>query len=88
MRRRERNWRGIGWRAAVLRQLNGLDQAQAAELSGITLKTWQRLEAGRPVWVRRCSLSRGDSVSRRRYGCTTARLDLEELSRKRREERS
>ena len=38
----------IGWRAAVLRQLNGLDQKQAAERAGITLRTWRNMERGRP----------------------------------------
>jgi hypothetical protein len=88
MRRRERNWRGIGWRAAVLRQLNGLDQAQAAELSGITLKTWQRLEAGEPCMGKTVfAVVRGfgqPSPLWLYYG----ESDFEELSRKRREERS
>jgi transcriptional regulator with XRE-family HTH domain len=38
----------IGWRAAILRQLNGLDQKDAAKLAGITLRTWQNMESGRP----------------------------------------
>ena len=41
------NYRGIGWRAAVLRQRDGLDQVEAAKLAGITLKTWRNLESGR-----------------------------------------
>ena len=36
----------IGWRAAVLRQLAGLDQRDAAKLAGITLRTWQNMERG------------------------------------------
>jgi transcriptional regulator with XRE-family HTH domain len=39
----------IAWRAATLRQLAGLDQAEAAKRAGITLRTWRNLEAGRPV---------------------------------------
>ena len=31
-------YRGIGWRAAVLRQRDGLDQAEAGKLAGISLK--------------------------------------------------
>ena len=42
------NYTGVGWRAAVLRQLAGLDQIEASKRSGITLKTWQNMEAGSP----------------------------------------
>ena len=41
-----RRWRGIGWRAAVLRQLAGLDQVEAATKAGITPATWARMESG------------------------------------------
>ena len=43
-----RNWRGIGWRVAVLRQLSNLCQTEAAKLAGITLKTWRNVESGKP----------------------------------------
>jgi DNA-binding XRE family transcriptional regulator len=39
-------FRGIGWRATVLRQRARLSQAEAAKLANITLKTWQNMEAG------------------------------------------
>lgn len=42
------NYQLIGWRAAVLRQLDGLNQKQAAERAGISLRTWRRMESGRP----------------------------------------
>ena len=42
------NYRGVGWRAAVLRQRAGLDQAEAAKLAGITPKTWRNMEDGKP----------------------------------------
>jgi transcriptional regulator with XRE-family HTH domain len=46
MTRRARFCRGFGWRCAVLRQLQGLSQQQAAEKAGITPASWQRVEAG------------------------------------------
>jgi hypothetical protein len=46
MTRRARFCRGFGWRCAVLRQLAGLSQREAAEKAGITLDSWRRIEAG------------------------------------------
>ena len=37
-------YRGIGWRAPVLRQRANLSQAGAAKKAGIGLKTWQNME--------------------------------------------
>ena len=43
---RSTNYRGIGWRAAVLRQRAGLNQREAAKLVGIDPRTWRKMEAG------------------------------------------
>ena len=40
------NYRGLGWRAAVLRQRAGLSQVEAAKKAGITPATWARMESG------------------------------------------
>jgi hypothetical protein len=43
----QRYYRGLGWRCAVLRQRARLDQREAAQMAGISLAAWRRVEAGR-----------------------------------------
>jgi transcriptional regulator with XRE-family HTH domain len=42
------NCKGIGLRCMALRLRAGVDEREAAERSGITVRTWRNLERGRP----------------------------------------